>query len=338
MGARYEHDFDAFTTWRTQLVFDDRNVNQPVTPTASTGDFAGFNALSDVTRRGDLFGLPATGYLALAYNTLDTHSLIYNSIAYLGPRRGALSSNLEATQDNLGGRARVELQLSEQWLAVAGISAEKTRITGRNLTFAYPAAGGFTATLAPLDQSYLNVAEELSLTYRPSQEWSVLGRVATGYATPAASYLTVTPAGTPGNNVQLQTQENLGFDLGATWAPLPELQLSATGFYEFFRNELISQSPGPGLLTYFFNAPASEHRGVEVGGSWVSPAGWRATLAYTHDDQVYTKYTEQLSAGTRTARFDRAGRHIPGVPTDAALARFGYEQTTGPCAGLGGYV
>ncbi len=26
------------------------------------------------------------------------------------------------------------------------------------------------------------------------------------------------------------------------------------------------------------------------------------------------------------------------MPTDAALARFGYEQTTGPCAGLGGYV
>ncbi len=338
VGGRYEHDFDAFTTWRTQLVFDDRNINQPFYTTSARGDFPGFNFLTDVTRRGDLFGLPMTGYVALAYNTLASNQLTYVRAPYGGARLGALNANLAATQDNLGGRARIELQLSDQWTAVAGISAESTTIGGSNITYSYPTAGGVTAANANLDRSFLNVAPEFSLTYRPVEAWRFLGRVATGYATPSASNLTVTPAGVPGNNSQLQTQENLGFDLGAYWTPLPELQVSVTGFYEFFRNELISQSPGAGLLSYTFNAPASEHRGVEVGGTWTSPEGWRATLAYTHDDQIYTKYVEQLSAGTRTSRFDRAGNHIPGVPTDAALVRFGYEQTTGPWAGVGAFV
>ena len=338
VGGRYEHDFDAYTTWRTQLVFDDRNINQPFYTTSARGDFPGFNVLSDVTRRGDLFGMPMTGYVALAYNTLDSNSLTYVRAPYGGARLGALNANLAATQDNLGGRARVELLLSDRWTATAGIGAETTAITGRNITYGYPTAGGVTVASATLDRSFLNVAPEFSLTYRPDEAWRLLGRVAAGYATPSASNLTVTPAGVPGNNTQIQTQENLGFDLGASWAPLPELQFSVTGFYEFFRNELIAQSPGAGLLSYTFNAPASEHRGVEIGATWASPAGWRATLAYTHDDQIFTNYTEQLSAGTRTARFNRAGNQIPGVPADAALARFGYEQTTGPWAGLGAFV
>ena len=142
----------------------------------------------------------------------------------------------------------------------------------------------------------------------------------------------------PGNNTQLQTQENLGFDLGADWTPTPGLRLSVTGFYEFFRNELIAQSPGAGLLSYTFNAPASEHRGIEVGANWAFAPGWSATAAYTFDDQVYTMYVEQLSAGSLSARFDRSGRHIPGVPANQLLARLGYEQATGPLAGFGAYL
>ena len=338
VGGRYEHDFDPYTTWRTQLTFDDRKINQPFYTTSSRGDFPVFNVLTDVTRRADLFGLPATGYVALAYNTLDSNSLTYNRAPYGGPRLGGLTGDLKATQDNLGGRARIELELSDRWTAVAGISAENTAITGRNLTFSYPTSGWFAPALANLDRGFLNVAEELSLVYRPSADLRFLGRVATAYATPSASNLTITPAGVPGNNSQLQTQENLGFDLGAAWTPLPGLQFSVTGFYEFFRNELITQSPGAGLLSYTFNVPASEHRGVEVGASWAAPEGWRASLAYTFDDQIYTRYTEQLSAGTRTARFDRAGRRIPGVPENQLLFRFGYDQPTGTLAGLGAFV
>ena len=337
VAARWEHDIDAFTTWRTQLGFDERNFDQPFYTTASQGSYPSWNVLTDVTRRGDLLGLPAVGYVALAYSTIDTHIATYNRAPYGGPRLGALIGVQDAVQSNLGGRARLELALSDQWTGVLGISAEGTSITGRNLAYSY-SAGGANRTVADADRTFLNVAPELALVYRPDKAWAFRGRVATGYTTPAASNLFVTPAGLPGNNTQLQTQENLGFDLGADWSPTETLRLSVTGFYEFFRNELVSQSPGAGLQTYFFNAPASEHRGLEVGADWAFAPGWRGTLAYTFDDQIYTRYTEQLSAGSLTRRFDRAGNQIPGVPAHQLLARVGYDVPTGPLAGLGAFV
>lgn len=336
-ALRWEHDLDAFTTWRTQIGFDERNFNQPVYTNAYRGSFPSVNVLTDLTRRGDLFGLPATGYLALAYSSLDSRSVTYNLAPYGGPRLGALIGDQGAGQDNLGGRARVELALSDRWIAVAGISAEHTTITGRNLAYGY-AASGVTRTIADANRDFLNTAPELALVYRPSEAWQIRARAATGYTTPAASNLFVTPAGLPGNNTQLKTQENLGFDLGADWTPLPGVSVSLTGFYEFFRNELVSQSPGAGLPSYTFNAPASEHRGLEVGATWEFAPGWRATAAYGFNDQIYTRYGEQISAGSLTRTFDRAGNRIPGVPANQLLARIGYDVPSGPLAGLGAFV
>jgi iron complex outermembrane receptor protein len=245
VAARWEHDIDAFTTWRTQLGFDERNFNQPFYLTASRGSYPSWNFLTDLTRRGDLFGLPAVGYVALAYNTIDNHITTFNRAPYGGPRLGALIGMQDAVQSNLGGRARLELALSDHWTSVLGISAEGTAITGRNLAYSYSATGA-TRAVADAERTFLNVAPELALVYRPNEAWAFRGRVATGYTTPAASNLFVTSAGLPGNNTQLQTQENLGFDLGADWNPTETLRLSVTGFYEFFRNELVSQSPGAG--------------------------------------------------------------------------------------------
>ncbi|MCJ2045970.1 TonB-dependent receptor [Methylobacterium sp. J-078] len=337
VAARLEHDIDAQTTWRAQVGFDERNFDQPFYTTSSRGSYPSWNLLTDLTRRYDLMGLPAVGYAALAYNTIDNHITTFNRALGTGPALGALIGEQAAVQSNFGGRARNEVALSDQWTGVLGISAENTRITGRNFAYTYSAAGRGTS-VADADRSFLNVAPEAALVYRPSLEWAFRGRVATGYTTPAASNLFVTAAGLPGNNTGLRTQENLGFDLGFDWTPSETLRLSLTGFHETFRNELVSQSPGAGLQSYTFNAPASEHRGLEVGADWAFAPGWRGVLAYTFDDQTYTRYVEQLSAGAFTQLFDRAGKVIPGVPAHQLLARVGYDQPTGPLAGLGGYL
>ena len=67
-----------------------------------------------------------------------------------------------------------------------------------------------------------------------------------------------------------------------------------TGFYEFFRNELVTQSPGAGLQNFTFNVAGVEHRGIEVGADWRPLPGWRLALAYTYNDQFYTKYTRAI--------------------------------------------
>jgi iron complex outermembrane receptor protein len=337
IAGRWEHDIDAQTTWRVQVGFDERNYNQPFYTTAGRGSLPSYFVQTDLTRRGELLGLPAVGYVALAFSTVDITASVFNRAPYGGARLGALIGLQDAVQSNLGGRGRLEIELAPHWTAIAGLGGEESSITGRNRTFATSAVGT-TSTLATADRRFLNLAPELALVYRPEPDWALRGRVATGYATPSFSSLFVNATGLPGNNADLKTQETLGFDLGADVILFEGLRLSVTGFYEFFRNEFVTQSPGAGLLNYTFNAPASEHRGIEVGAEWSFAPGWRGVLAYTYDDQVHTDYVEQISAGSLTARFDRAGHRIPGVPAHQFLARVGYDVPAGPLAGLGGFA
>ncbi|GAB6845087.1 iron complex outermembrane receptor protein [Methylorubrum rhodinum] len=350
VAGRWEHDIDAQTTWRVQVGFDERNYNQPFYTSSGRGSLPSYNVLTDLTRRGEFLGLPAIGYVALSYSAVDVTASTYNLTPFGGARLGSLVALQDAVQSNLGGRARLELELSPEWTAVTGISAENSTISGRNRSFSIDTlTGALVTTPSFADRRFLNVAPELALVYRPDPTWALRGRVATGYATPSFSSLFITSTGDPGNNTGLKTQENLGFDLGADWLPVEGLRLSLTGFYEFFRNEFVSQSPGAGLSNYTFNAPASEHRGIELAATYAFAPGWNGVLAYTFDDQVYIDYVEQLSvrrvapelpAGFEnvTRPFNRAGNRIPGVPDHQLLARLGYDVPTGPLAGLGGFA
>jgi iron complex outermembrane receptor protein len=239
----------------------------------------------------------------------------------------------------MGGRVREEVQFAPLWTAVAAFGLERTVLDAVNTTntFATPTSQP-VGTLIPVLRYYWNVAPEVDLLFRPEDQWQFRARAATGYGTPQASNLFVTPAGVPGNNTQLQTQTNLGFDLGADWKVADSVSLSVTGFYELFHNEFVTQSPGAGLLNFTFNAPGSVHRGVEVGAVWYPAPGWRALLAYTRDDQYYTNYVEQLSAGTKTNSFDRAGNRIPGIEPNNMYFRLSYDQPDGPLAGWGTFA
>ena len=49
------------------------------------------------------------------------------------------------------------------------------------------------------------------------------------------------------------------------------MKLSATAFYEAFNNELVSQATPIQGVSYTFNAPGSEHHGVELAAQWALP-------------------------------------------------------------------
>src|SRR5258705_7420643 len=59
--------------------------------------------------------------------------------------------------------------------------------------------------------------------------------------------------------------------------------------------------------------------------------------AYTYLDQFYTEYTEKLTNGT-TFSFNRAGNKIPGISPNELTTRLGYDEMSGPLAGLGAFV
>ncbi|MFL6818012.1 MAG: TonB-dependent receptor family protein [Bradyrhizobium sp.] len=341
VGGRWEHDFDNQTTWRNQFVFDDRNINQPTGPTSAIGDFPSYNYMSDVTRRGELFGLDSTSFFGGFYNTLNWSSDTRNVMPGGNATLGLLSANLQGEHTNYGLRAREELKLTQSLTAVAGLGWEATHLRGTNRVFAYGIPNSPVATITPAsaDKEIQNTAPELALLYRLNPDWQFRARVASGYGTPQLGNLFVLANGQFGNNTQLRTQKNLGYDLGVDWTPNNALRVSATGFYEFFRDELVSQATPAGApnSSFTFNAPRSEHRGVELAADWRIYSGWRVTAAYTHLDEFYTEYVENLTNGA-VFQFNRAGNKIPGVSPNELTARLSYDQLSGPLRGVGAFA
>jgi iron complex outermembrane recepter protein len=343
VGGRWEHDFDNTTTWRNQFVFDDRNISQPTGSTSAIGDFPSYNYMSDITKRGEIFGLESTAYFGAFYNTLTASSDSRFVMPGGNATLGRLSSNTWSDTTNYGVRAREELKLTPQLTAVAGIGWETTHLKGINSAYNYGISPVPNPKIIPTtaDRQFQNTAPELALLYKLNPEWLFRARVATGYGTPQIGNLFILSDGTAGNNTQLQTQKNLGYDLGFDWTPNSALKFSATGFYEFFRNELVSQATQTAGVSYMFNAPRSEHRGVELAADWKFYPGWRFTAAYTYLEQFYTEYTEDIrsqGAGGTVFSFNRAGNKIPGISPHELTARLGYEQMWGPLAGLGAFV
>ncbi|WP_407160122.1 TonB-dependent receptor family protein [Bradyrhizobium sp. STM 3557] len=337
VGGRWEHDFDNDTTWRNQFTFDDRNISQPTGSTSTIGDFPSYNYMSDITRRGEIFGLESTAFFGAFYNTLTASSDTRNVMPGGNATLGSLTNNLFSETTNYGVRAREELKLTSALTVVAGVGWEATRLRGINTP--YTTAGSVGQVIAT-DRQFQNSAPELALLYKVNSDWLLRARVGTGYGTPQVSNLFVASTGLAGNNTKLQSQTNLGYDLGLDWTPNPALTVSATGFYEFFRNEIVTQAGTVQTnTTYAFNAPRSEHRGVEVAADWKFLPGWRFTAAYTYLDEVYTEYSESLgSVSGGLFNFNRAGNKIPGISPNELTARVGYDHDSGRFAGLGAFV
>jgi iron complex outermembrane recepter protein len=335
-GIRWEHDFDSQTTWRTQAVFDDKNINQPTGATSAIGDSPSYNLLTNVTQRGNFFGFDAVHFMEAFYARERLTNYTWNVTP--GGGLGSLSSFYDGGHHvNWGGRFREEIGLAPNWMGYVAAGIESTTIAAVNTVFSFPGGAAVPAPFS-VQRDFLNYAPEAGLLYRLNEAWQFRGRASTGYGTPTISNLTVTAAGVSGNNSQLASQTNVGLDVGADFTPDRTVKLSVTGFYEFFRNELVTQSPGAGLQNFTFNVPRSVHRGVELAADWRPVPGWRWITAYTWLDQFYIDYTEQLSAAPLTARFDRAGNKIPGVAPNTLFTRLGYDEQFGPWKGMGAYV
>ncbi|MBI5319842.1 TonB-dependent receptor [Bradyrhizobium sp.] len=340
VGGRWEHDFDNQTIWRNQFVFDDRNINQPTGTTSAIGDFASYNFVSDVTRRGEIFGMDTTTYVGAFYNTLPWSSDTRNVVPGGNATQGRIVANTTASHTNWGFRAREEIKLAPTLTAIAGVGWEQTNLWGINTAYTYTgAAPVITTGLTGADRQFQNTAPEVALLFKPDSEWQFRARVGTGYGTPQVGNLFVISSGQFGNNTQLNAQRNIGYDLGADWTPNNALKVSLTGFYEFFRDELVTQATPAGApnTSYTFNAPRSEHRGVELAVDWRFLPTWRLTAAYTYLDEFYTEYVEKITNGT-TYSFNRVGNKIPGISPNELTARLSWDETSGPLRGLGAFV
>ena len=264
-GLRWEHDLDNQTTWRTQAVFDDKNINQPTGATSADRrqsvlqpEHQRHAARRPVRSRGRslcgaLVQLAGAEQLHLERGARRQR---HARAAVVVLRRRA-SRQLGRPRAR-GGQARPELD---------GLCRGRRRIhhhRGREHDLQlsrrhrgaglYPDPAGFSQHRAG-GGAALSAQRRLAIP-QP-------GRHRLRHAEHRQPHRHA--AGVSGNNSQLAAQTNVGIDLGADWTPDPPMKLSVTGFYEFFRNELVTQSPGAGLQNFTFNVPKSVHRGIEVG-------------------------------------------------------------------------
>ena len=129
--------------------------------------------------------------------------------------------------------------------AVAGIGWEATSSERTSIPCTIIGTSPIpTPTITPVvaDRQFPHAAPELALLYKLNPEWLFRARVATGYGTPQVGNLFVLSNGQNGNNTQLNDATEPWLRLGFDWTPNNTLKFSATGFYEFFRNELVSQA------------------------------------------------------------------------------------------------
>lgn len=342
IGTRYEHDLGPNTTWRTQATFDSRVVNQPTSATPFKGTLDSYNLTSDITHRGSIAGMAATSFVGVFYNYLDNQSYSFNKTPAGRNGFGALTQTVFGDVRNLGARAREELQLTPKLQLIAGIGAERSILDVRQTAYSYPVAASPVLLYIPANRHFTNVAPEAALFWQAVDAVRLHARVGTGYGIPQAGNLFVTSAGVAGNNTSLKAQRNTGVDLGAEVALGSNFKAELTGYYEWFTNELVSQSAGVNLLAYTSNVPRSVHRGVELGFSWrplpaVLP-GAKLDASYSYNDQYYTDFSERLTAGSVSTVLNRNGKAIPGVVPNFLNVRGGYDQPAGPLRGLGGFA
>ena len=123
VGVRWEHTFDADTVWRTQMVFDDRNIKQPTNSTSSVGPFTSVNIISDVTRRGSLLGLESTFSIGMDFNEERLNSYTYNLLPTGGHTQGSQTQTVFGNVTNVGGRIREEIALTPKLAAVFALGS-----------------------------------------------------------------------------------------------------------------------------------------------------------------------------------------------------------------------
>lgn len=333
-GVRWDHAFSASTTGQVQVVIDDRDISQPTGTTWALGDYLSYNVSAGISNTATFAGLPMRSYLGAFWNYLpvDAQTIL------LAPRGSVLSDRLQSDQvgstENFGARARHEVKLTDDVAVIAGATVERTSLDGTQRS--YNASGVVMQTVS-VGREMTNIAPEIGLLYTPNDQWQFRARIGTGYGTPQFSNLFVDANGNPGNNTDIKTQSNIGYDLGADWTPVKGVTLSVTGFYEFFTNEIVSQAPlKPGGQNFSYNAPASEHRGIEAMANVALTDSVRLTAAYLYNNQIYTDYDEIVS-GSPIPR-NRAGNKIPGVSSNELTARLSYDTPSGLYKGVGAYV
>lgn len=155
--------------------------------------------------------------------------------------------------------------------------------------------------------SYQASSPVFGLTYHASDRLNLYANYGRGFESPTLAEVAYTGAGTPAFNTSINASSSQHYELGAKWALSSRSRLDFTLFQIDSTDEIVVASSLGGNST-FKNAPGTRRTGWELAGSTLLGDHWRATLAASRIDALFSR------AFTSGASSVVSGNKIPGIP------------------------
>ena len=150
----------------------------------------GIDVVGDLRHDGHVFNMPLRSYVGFFVNNMEQEGNTFTNLQDFFGTRGTLAQNSRGTIRNIGGRFREELEFVPKWTLAAGLGFEQSIVSAQ--TIAYNAAGAVSSR-ANADRTFYNWAPEMSLTWKPAEEYRHWVRGSTGYGIPGFTNLLTNP-------------------------------------------------------------------------------------------------------------------------------------------------
>jgi len=331
VGGIYENQLNASTILTMEADYDVKDINQTFTQITDNVN-PNYKHYTDLRHDGRLGDMPLRSYVGFFVNNMEQEGQTFTNQQDFFGTRGTLVQNNRGTIRNIGGRFREELQFVPKWTLAAGLGFEQSQVSVQTINY----TGGAVSGRVSADRTFYNWAPEMSLTWKPTEAQRHWIRASTGYAIPGFANLTTNPfTGLAGTNFDLKPQKNLNVEIGTESKLHKTLMVQLTGFWVFFKDEIITQVVSTTGGTASINADSSEYRGIEASYDWRPWEGWRFSGAYTHIDARYINFTDRFLVGGVPTPFVRDGKVVPNVPTDVLNAKVEYDHLP---TGWGGWA
>jgi len=325
IGGLYERELDANTTLTIEADYDLKDINQTFTQITDNIN-PNYKHYTDLRHNGRLGDMPLKSYVGFFVNNMEQEGQSFANQGDYQGTRGVLRQRTRGTIRNVGGRVREELEFVPKWTLAGGLGFEQSQLSIQAIDYS---SAGAVSTRASADRTFSNWAPELSLSWKPAEGYRHWIRGSTGYGIPQLSNLTTGLDGLAGTNFALKPQRNLNVEIGTESQVHKTLTLSATGYYVFFKNEIISQVNSSSGGSFSVNADSSQYRGVELAYNWRPAAGWRFSGAYTHVDAKYINFTDKYGSTGAVTTAVRDGKEVPNVARDVINFKEEYDHPSG---------
>ena len=268
-----------------------------------------------LTREASLLGRPFTLTLGGEYEHM------------LERRRGYINNNgdiagLKRDEDDTvsaaGAYAQGEWRITERWIALAGVRANRVSFRTEDY-FIAPGNGDDSGT-----KSYSAVTPAAGILFKLSPSTSLYANAGRGFETPTFAELAYRTTG-GGPNFALNASRSRHLEAGVKTVIGGRLRVNAALFDIYTKDEIAIESNAGGRST-FKNVGRTHRGGFELGASAQLPYGFEAVLAWTRLEAKFLDRFTSVAGSPAVAVVVPAGSRLPGVPRSTFYAELGWRH------------